>query len=335
MENTIGKRIAAHRKRLGMTQEQLADKLGITAQAVSKWENYQSCPDITAIPLLADIFQISTDVLLGREEYTEINTPNPVDIIDTPQQNSKGPCCHAKGELTFHLTSLPLLGSSVLLIVVGILFLLSRILEWNCTFWDILWPSALLVFGIIGMIAKFSTAGLISACFGAFFLVYHLVPLPFSLGSDIPWFAVCCIVCGLFLLFSAFSSRRKKQHTSEGKHTNTYEIDGSELRCSNSFGEQYQLVTTDLLSGGSISNNFGEYTIDLSGVDAITENCLLNASCSFGKLKILIPNQYAVAHQTAKAFADFTVKGKPDETPKGYIQMKASVNFGEISVEYI
>lgn len=39
MEETLGKRIAFHRKRLSMTQDALAEQLGVTAQAVSKWEN--------------------------------------------------------------------------------------------------------------------------------------------------------------------------------------------------------------------------------------------------------------------------------------------------------
>ena len=67
MEETLGKRIAAGRKRLGLTQDQLAERLGVTAQAVSKWENDQSCPDITMLPKLAEIFGITTDQLLGRE----------------------------------------------------------------------------------------------------------------------------------------------------------------------------------------------------------------------------------------------------------------------------
>ena len=65
MEQTLGKRIMHHRKRMGLTQDQLAEKLGVTAQAVSKWENDQSCPDITMLPKLADIFGISVDALLG------------------------------------------------------------------------------------------------------------------------------------------------------------------------------------------------------------------------------------------------------------------------------
>ena len=56
MEETLGKRIVFHRKRLGLTQDALAELMGVTAQAVSKWENDQSCPDIGALPKLAEIF---------------------------------------------------------------------------------------------------------------------------------------------------------------------------------------------------------------------------------------------------------------------------------------
>ncbi len=72
METSLGKRIQAARKRLGMTQEQLAEKLGVSGQAVSKWESDISCPDITALPVLADIFGMSVDELLrGKEKQTE------------------------------------------------------------------------------------------------------------------------------------------------------------------------------------------------------------------------------------------------------------------------
>ena len=49
---TIGKRIARYRKDKHMTQEELAGKMGVSAQAVSKWETDTSCPDITALPQL-------------------------------------------------------------------------------------------------------------------------------------------------------------------------------------------------------------------------------------------------------------------------------------------
>jgi len=68
--DTLGKRIAALRKEKGMTQEELAEKLGVSPQAVSKWENGQSCPDISLLPRLAAIFGVTTDLLLTGEQET-------------------------------------------------------------------------------------------------------------------------------------------------------------------------------------------------------------------------------------------------------------------------
>ena len=67
MNETMGAIIARKRKELGMTQEQLAGALGISYQAVSKWENELSSPDISALPLLADTLGLTLDELFGRE----------------------------------------------------------------------------------------------------------------------------------------------------------------------------------------------------------------------------------------------------------------------------
>lgn len=64
----FGDRICALRKEQGMTQEAMARKLGVTNQAVSKWESDQCCPDIMQLPALADLFGISIDTLFGRAE---------------------------------------------------------------------------------------------------------------------------------------------------------------------------------------------------------------------------------------------------------------------------
>ena len=63
---TIGAQIASFRKKDNMTQERLAQKLGVTNQAVSKWESDQCCPDVMLLPKLADVFGISMDELFGR-----------------------------------------------------------------------------------------------------------------------------------------------------------------------------------------------------------------------------------------------------------------------------
>ena len=65
---SIGSVIAYHRKRLGMTQETLAQRLDLSNQAVSKWESGQSLPDILLLPRLADLFDISMDELFERKQ---------------------------------------------------------------------------------------------------------------------------------------------------------------------------------------------------------------------------------------------------------------------------
>lgn len=67
METVFSKQLQKLRKQSGITQEQLADKLGVTAQAVSKWEN-GSYPDGDLLPKIADIFDVSIDNLYGRGE---------------------------------------------------------------------------------------------------------------------------------------------------------------------------------------------------------------------------------------------------------------------------
>lgn len=72
MSETIGKRIASLRKGAAMTQEELAEKLGVSPQAVSKWENDLTCPDIMTLPKLAQLLGVSTDELLSGERKAEV-----------------------------------------------------------------------------------------------------------------------------------------------------------------------------------------------------------------------------------------------------------------------
>lgn len=73
MKETIGKRITKFRKAKAMTQEDLAGKLGVSSQAVSKWENDASCPDIGLIPQLCKELGITADELLtGKSDEVKL-----------------------------------------------------------------------------------------------------------------------------------------------------------------------------------------------------------------------------------------------------------------------
>ncbi|MBQ7230814.1 MAG: helix-turn-helix transcriptional regulator [Oscillospiraceae bacterium] len=78
MDMTIGKRIGLLRRQKGLTQEELASHMGVSPQAVSKWENDQTCPDISALPKLAQLFGVTVDELLsGKEELPAVRVLPP------------------------------------------------------------------------------------------------------------------------------------------------------------------------------------------------------------------------------------------------------------------
>ena len=69
MENVnivLAANILRYRKKSGLSQDELAQKLGVTFQAVSKWENAKAAPDITFLPMMADIFECSIDDLFSH-----------------------------------------------------------------------------------------------------------------------------------------------------------------------------------------------------------------------------------------------------------------------------
>ena len=78
MEMTLGKRIAMLRRQKGLKQDDLASALDVSPQAVSKWENDQTCPDISLLPRLAQLLNVSVDELLsGKKE----DLPQTVQIL--------------------------------------------------------------------------------------------------------------------------------------------------------------------------------------------------------------------------------------------------------------
>ena len=80
---TIGKNIADLRKNSGMTQEQLAEILGVSSQTISKWENEVTMPDIMLLPVIAGCFDITVDELYGGKKLTEKRQA--IDYDDIPE----------------------------------------------------------------------------------------------------------------------------------------------------------------------------------------------------------------------------------------------------------
>ena len=72
-KQTMGETIAALRKKQGMTQMELAEQVGVTDKAVSKWERDLSCPDVNSLPRLAQILGVSVDELMQNKPAVSEN----------------------------------------------------------------------------------------------------------------------------------------------------------------------------------------------------------------------------------------------------------------------
>ena len=66
-QKVFGDKLRNHRKRLGLTQEKVAERVGVSPQAISKWEAGDCLPDCFNLKALSDVYKISTDVLLETE----------------------------------------------------------------------------------------------------------------------------------------------------------------------------------------------------------------------------------------------------------------------------
>ena len=333
MESTIGKRIMQNRKRLGLTQDALAEKLGVTAQAVSKWENDQSCPDITMLPRLAAIFGTTTDALLGVEEpvrEAEVITEDVPGIhIDKKEGHWE---FQWDGGRKSHI------GMALWVICTGLMLLAANYLERDVGLWTALWTTGLALFGILGL---WGCSGFFRLCFGlagVYFIVDELFPDTFVLEKSylLPIFL---LLFGLSLLLR---TRRKKKNpvfrvSSQGKNRQRgeYSVDGDRFSCDVSFGSREELVNLPRLKLGTAEVSFGELTLDLRGCREFAPGCMLNLECSFGELVVLLPGNLRVESGTSTTFGDFSIEGQPNPDASDLLQINAEANFGAITLRYI
>ena len=348
MEETLGKRIVAHRKRLGLTQDQLAEKMGITAQAVSKWENDQSCPDISALPQLADIFGITVDALLGRESTKE---PEP----ETPAQEKpqKEPIFEAvvvddneeddKHHLEFHFNGgkKSYIGPAVWVIAVGLFYLANILFDWRLSFWEVLWPTSLVTFGLFHLRSKALFLSLSCILVGGYVITSHFLPNPVIEDNRIIWAAII-ILLGISLLADALRKKKRAHryspacnYSGDKEFCKTLDFGDDSFRYSASFGSDRVCVELPVMREGEIDVNFGDYIVDLRGVETVDAPAKLDVNASFGELTLLVPRRFMVNMHQDTSFSGVEIKGHPDEAPEGTIYMDADVSFGSLVIEYV
>lgn len=343
MEETLGKRISAHRKRLGLTQDALAEKLGVTAQAVSKWENDLSCPDITMLPKLADIFTITTDELLGvpRKEIPlpEAGSDDPPGGTLTAESEPPAP-----GKRS--VLASPGVAFGFWLFLTGLVALIDavRLPPYDLADISLIHIAlccGIFTFGLSGLLRRFSVLRLGCAMAG-FVFIFNLIAEP-GIG-DMDWHVPLLAGLALFGLDLLVDNIRNPQgswkimppgHQPAEAVKNHCEYDAEHFRCGTTFGQGDRIIQLPRLSGGRGEVIFGELTIDLSGCPEIAENCRIDLQCTFGVLKLLVPRRYRVETAVSDAFGTVKEKGVTDPGAELTVYVNCTVSFGEIEIRHI
>ena len=339
-ENTIGKRIQTLRKERGMTQKQLADAVGVTPQAVSKWETDESCPDITALPLLASTLGVSVDMLLSGADSASVPVySGVVTDADEPAKKDKPYI------FEYNAGKIPSIIFGVFILFAGVLLILFKTNPtWfgDVGFWDLLWPAAIIFVGLGGCSSRdFSFFSLGIVVVGVLFLLKNLGLIEGSIWPIA--IAIVLILIGVSTILHPLFKKRKKVPVGghavygdghPGKARSDYSEDSGYVRYNGSFSEDHITANADVLTGGDLNASFGEFHVDLRSVREVTDGALLNANVSFGELTVHLPKHIRAELESSGAFSGKCIKGNPAPDAPYVLRIKASASFGEFSVEY-
>ena len=259
---TMGRRISARRKEKKITQDALAQELGVTPQAVSKWENDLSCPDIAILPKLAALLGVTTDYLLSG-----IETPPTVEaeIVDEPEDERPGIHVETSGANRFDIHFDPprrvSFSGAAWLIVTALLMLAGPVLKLDSdssiSFWRACCISALMVLGVGGMIRRIRPVNVLMTLAGVYLALSGLNLLRFDLGWEI-LFPGLMLILGLSLLGKGFQRNHRRRsgiHITGPSHicASDFHVKDGYLYCTGSFSEQDYHVCAEELKGGEIT----------------------------------------------------------------------------------
>ena len=338
-ENTLGKRIAMLRRNQGWTQEQLGEKVGVSAQAVSKWENDQACPDITTLPLLADLFGVTTDELLGLKPIE----PHVVILDKEPERNED----HAdSGSFELRLDKVDQWGS-ICICIMAILISVTLILRSTTPLfnregvnvWNYIWPIILFAIGM-RQVRRNIVFGISAMAIG----VYEFIWFGWGVPFEIKWYvlllvvAVACLVRILLKKLGVIPEKAGEPFIEvNGKKPTRvveYSDDGMFMTAELSFGSNEVVYPYDTIKGMKVETNFGDHRIDLRNIRHFVNDPVLEIEVNFGNVVVLLPDNVKLHKTSETAFGAFRVKGEPSSSADQIAYFRTEVNFGNLEIRY-
>ena len=331
-QQTMGKRIMQLRKEKGYTQEQLAELCGVSAQAVSKWENDVSCPDISILPQLAELLGVTTDELLG------VKPIEPKVVIVDAQKNKK------EGETNFSVSwdgtksaKKDGIWFAVLVIVLGMAFLLQRIGVVSFGIWGIVWPAVIIGLGVSWMVKRFSIFSLAVAGLGLYFLLFNLGEISLVLTWSIIWPSLL-VLLGLSILYEALIPHKNKWcgvnfSKDKNKRSDYGETDGT-IHYDCAFSDENRRFAAEEFAGGDVDLSFGKSELDLTNVRRVAPNAILDVDVSFATFDLVVPRTIRVYVKSDKSFGSIQMNGSPNSDATQSLVLDGDVSFGAININY-
>lgn len=334
-QTTMGQRISLLRKRKGLTQDKLAELVGVTPQAVSKWENDSSCPDINIIPKLADIFGVSTDVLLGTAQMPDEDS----DGVFEGEVMSPG--ADKKGNAGRHMhISLAGLAFPIFIVLLGVGLIYKELADVDVGFFKILLADTVLSFGIGFCLERISAFSIGLTGVGVYLMLTCLEIIP---KLSIHWsilLAVLLVLWGISMIIERFRPHKRRYSRYKSinvgdKGKSTFSCEDGYLKSDVNFSEQTQSADCETFRGGDIDVKFGEATIYLNDCAHIAPDAVLNVNTSFGSCNIFVSRRVRVEDKRSCAFGDMSIEGVPDADASDVLVINAKVSFGSIDIVYV
>lgn len=330
-QQTMGKRIAQLRKEKGYTQEQLAELVGVSAQAVSKWENDVSCPDISILSQLSGALGVTTDELLGAK-------PIEPKVVVVDSGNGKK---NKDGKFSFSWDAD--IGSkkegiwfAVLVIALGMAFLLQRLNVISVGIWGIVWPAVIIGLGVAWMVKRFSFFSLAVAGLGLYFLLFNLGATAFVLTWSVIWPGLL-VLLGLTILYETLIPKKKRWNScihGDHKPVSEFTEEGGRVHMECSFAEENRRIVSESFAGGDADVSFGKGELDLTNVKHFLAGATLNADVSFGTLELIVPRFVRLSVKSDKSFGSIQTFGEPDLNAQEVLVVNADVSFGSMNIRY-
>lgn len=327
----MGKRIMQLRKEKGYTQEQLAEQMGVSAQAVSKWENDVSCPDISILPLLSEKLGVTTDELLGVKPIE----PKVVIVDAQDKKESDGKFSVSwDGGKTVKKDGI---WFAVLIIVLGLAFLMQRIGVVSVGIWGIVWPAVIMGLGISWMVKRFSIFSLAVAGLGFYFLLFNIGATEFVLTWGVIWPGLL-VLLGLTILYETLIPHKHKwcgiNVKGDHKTRSEYTEENGFVSYDCSFAEENRRVVVEEFNGGDVDISFGKSELDLTGVKRVTENAKLDVDVSFAEFGLIVPKTIRLFVKSDKAFGSIQMHGEANRDATETLIINGDVSFGAMNVYY-